>query len=350
MNRIKEQIDRELSSVTFESIDKERLEIKLSHTRKDKRMKLNKKFLTGVAAAVAGVTVLTVSVGAATGWDYGRLVRGFFGREDIDQEESDAISKLENVMQEIPVDSVTNTFTNYDASFDGVICDGNAMMVSVTLRSKDGTPFIAEEDGRSSRYSGFFKAEGKNLGGGQEWCSVREDGSLQCMRIYDHVNITEKTKIKISWNYLLCNSDELKYQEISELDPAEVLDPGVLSAEIEVDVCEDYKEFELTNADGKVINAHITPISLELTYEPGTIFADGSNNLLYANDIVIYGKDGSILVDSDEYTTGVGDETGKSVGMAGKAFYRGTFAKVIDVDDIAGMTCMEYFFGEVPAE
>ncbi len=349
MNRIKEQIDRELSSVTFESIDKERLEIKLSHTRKDKRMKLNKKFLTGVAAAVAGVTVLTVSVGAATGWDYGRLVRGFFGREDVAQEESDAISKLENVMQEIPADSITNTFTNYDASFDGVICDGNAMMVSVTLRSKDGTPFIAEEDGRISRYSGFFKAEGIEKQGGSEWCKVREDGSLQCMRIWDDVNITEKTNVKISWKYLLCNADVVKEPDISELDPNVVLDPGVLSAEIELDVCNDYKNLELTTEDGQIINVHVTPISICFTYEPGTVFADGSA-LIHANDIVIYGKDGSILVDPYEYTSGVGDETGKSVGMAGKAFYRSTFAKVIDVDEIGGMTCMEYSFGEVPAE
>lgn len=350
MNKIKEHIDRELSSVTFDSIDKERLERRLSQTtRKDKHMKLNKKIITGISVAVAGLTVLTVSAGAATGWDYGRLVSGFFGREDINQSQTDAINKLGSVMQQIPEGSVTNTFTNYDASFDGIICDGNAMMVSVTLKSKDGTPFTPDEENRASRYSGFFKAEGIEKQGGSEGCKVREDGSLQCMRIFDDVNITEKTKVKISWNYLLCDADVAKVPDISELDPDVVLDPGVLSAEIELDVCNDYKNFELTNADGQIINVHVTPISICFTYEPGTVFADGSA-LIHANDIVIYGKDGSILVDPYEYTSGVGDETGKSVGMAGKAFYRSTFAKVIDVDDIGGITCMGYSVGDVPTE
>ena len=346
MNKIKEQIDRELSSVTFDSIDKERLERRLSQTtRKDKCMKLNKKLITGVAAAVAGVTVLTVSAGAVAGWDYGRLVSGFFGRKDLNQSETDAINKLDSVMQQIPDGSITNTFTNYDASFDGIICDGNAMMVSVTLRSKDGTPFTPEEDGRRSRYSGFFKAEGIEKHGGVEWCKVREDGSLQCLRIFNDVNITEKTKVKISWNYLLCNADVAKEPDISEIDPDVVLDPGVLTAELEVDVNEDHKDFELKNADGKVINAHITPISLELTYEP-TTFADGRNRIS-PPDLVIYDKDGNELVGSYEYSGGSADPEGSKNGIAS---YNATFARVIDVDDIGGMTCKDYSFGNVPTE
>ncbi len=336
MNKIKEQINRELSSVTFDSIDKERLERRLSQTtRKDKRMKLNKKLITGIAAAVAGVAVLTVSAGAATGWDYGRLVSEFFGREDINQSQTDAITKLDSLMQQIPDESVTNTFTNCDASFDGIICDGKTIMVSATIKSKDGTPFD-----ENNYYSGFFMIEGAR--GGYEGVRVMEDGTLQavCCR---QVDITEKTKMNISFNYLLCNSEELKFQDVSELNPEEVLDPGVLSAEIEVDICRDYKEFELTNADGKVMNAHITPISLELTYEP-TTFADGRNSI---SQVVIYDKDGNELVGPYEYSGGIADPEGLETGIA---FYKGTFAKVIDVDDIGGMTCMEYSFGNVPTE
>ncbi len=344
MNKIKEQIDRELSSVTFDSIDKERLERRLSQTtRKDKRMKLNKKIITGIAAAVAGVAVLTVSAGAATGWDYGRLVSGFFGREDIDQSEADAINKLDSLMQQIPEGSVTSTFTNYDASFDGIICDGKTMMVSVTLKSKDGTPFTPEEKNRASRYSGFFNFEGIERGSGSERFHVKDDGSLQCMCTFK-VDITEKTKIKVSYNYLLCDSDVLKYCDVSEINPDEVLDPGVLTAEFEVDVNKDYKDFELKNADGKVMNAHITPISLELTYEP-TTFADGRNYI--STDPVIYDKDGNELVGSYEYSGAGGDPEGLETGIANITY---TFAKVIDVDDIGGMTCMEYSFGNVPTE
>lgn len=343
MNKIKEQINRELSSVTFDSIDKERLERRLSQTtRKDKRMKLNKKLITGIAAAAAGVAVLTVSAGAATGWDYGRLVSGFFGREDINQSQTDAINKLNSVMQQIPDGSVTSTFTNYDASFDGIICDGKAIMVSVTIRSKDGTPFTAEENGRANRYSGFFNFEGIEEGSGSERFRVKDDGSLQCMCI-SKVDITEKTKIKVNYNYLLFNSEELKFQDVSELNPEEVLDPGVLTAEFEVDVNKDYKDFELKNADGKVINAHITPISVELTYDP-SIFADGRDCL---PDLVIYNKDGNELVGSYEYSGGTGDPYGSENGIA---FYTLTFAKVIDVDDIGGITCMDYSFGDVPTE
>ncbi len=372
MNRIREEIDRELSSVTFESIDKERLERKLSYmTRKDKHMKLNKKLITGVAAAVAGVTVLTVSVGAATGWNYGRLVSEFFGREDIGQSEADAINKLDSVMQQIPDGSVTNTFTNYDASFDGIICDGKALMVSATLKSKDGTPFD-----ENNYYSGFFRVEGTRTHGGYEGVRVMDDGTLQAVCCYQ-VDITEKTNMNISYNYLLCNSDELKFQDVSELNPEEVLDPGVLSTEIEVDVCRDYKEFELTNADGNVINAHITPISIEFTYDP-SIFANGTEKVpldisgndgkdngndnneevveyyeipsfdrIYPTDIVIYDKDGNELVASDEYRGGTSDDEGLETGIA---YYRATFAKVIDVDDIGGIVCKDYTFGEVPTK
>ncbi len=339
MNKIKEQINRELSSVTFDSIDKERLERRLSQTtRKDKRMKLNKKLITGISVAVAGVTVLTVSAGAASGWDYGRLVSEFFGREDINQSQTDAITKLDSLMQQVPDESVTNTFTNYDASFDGIVCDGKALMISATLKSKDGTPADA-----NNYYSGFFDVEGTRTYGGYEGVRVMEDGTLQavCCR---QVDITEKTKMNISFNYLLCNSEELKFQDVSELNPEEVLDPGVLSAEIEVDVCRDYKEFELTNADGKVINAHITPISLELTYEP-TTFADGRNSII--PNPVIYDKDGNKLVDSDEYRGGVADPEGYETGIAS---YNGTFAKVIDVNDIGGVVCKDYTFGNVPTE
>ncbi len=342
MNKIKEQIDRELSSVTFESIDKERLQRKLSHTaRKDRHMKLNKKLITGIAAAVAGVTVLTVSVGAATGWNYGRLVSGFFGRKDIGQSETDAINKLENVMQEIPDSSVTSTFTNYDASFDGIICDGKALMISATLKSKDGTPADA-----NNYYSGFFNVEGTRLHGGYEGVRVMDDGTLQAICCYQ-VDITEKTKLNVSYSYLLCNSDELKFQDVSEFNPEEVLDPGVLSAEIEVDVCEDCKDIELKNADGKVINAHITPISIDITYEPGTVFADGES-LLHPSDMVIYGKDGEILIDYTMCNGGSGDETG--MNSRGVAYYNSTFAKVIDVNDIGGVVCKDYTFGEVPTE
>ncbi len=391
MNKIKEQIDRELNSFTFDSIDRTRLEEKLSHRRKDKHMKLNKKLITGIAAAVAGVTVLTVSVGAATGWDYGRLIRGFYGREDIGQNEADAMNKLENLIQDIPDNSGTNdvkgvysnTFTKYDAKFDGIVSDGKVLMASVTLKSKDGTPFIAEEDGRNSRYSGFFRVEGIENQGGSEWWRVREDGSLQCMCIYNDVNITEKTKIKISYNYLLCDASVLKYCDVSEIDPDEVLDPGVLTAEIELDVNEDYKDFELKNADGKVMNAHITPISLEITYDP-SILADGSEKTLpdrpvqldeVANDkdnssdnntedfvefdelpsdlmdrvsptdIVIYDKDGNELVGSYDYTGSSGTHTDEETGMAS---YYGTFAKVIDVDEVGSIVCRDFTSGEVP--
>jgi len=350
MNKIKEQIDRELSSVTFESIDKAKLERRLPHKRKDKRMKFNKKVPAVIAAAVAGVTVLTVSVGAATGWDYGRLVSGFFGREDIDQDEADAMNKLGNLIQDIPDNSGTNdakgiysnTFTKYDAKFDGIICDGKSLLVSVTLKSKDGTPFIAEEDGRSSRYSGFFTAEGIERQGGFERWLVREDGSLQCMCLYNHVDITEKTKVKITYSYLLCDSDELKFVDVSEINPDEVLDPGVLSAELEINVNEDYKDFVLKNADGKVINAHITPISLELTYEP-TLFSDEEETR--PGDITVYGKNGSVLLGNYDYISGSADPDGS---FNGTASYNATFAKVIDVDDIGSIVCKDFTSGEVP--
>ncbi len=343
---LRNEINEELSSVNF--VTKERLD-RLKAEERHKPMNIRKRIFAISAAAVAAVFA-TVSVGAATGWDYGRLISGFFhadNEKDIEvQENNERARKLQGLMQQIPEDSVSNTFKNYDVSFDGLIYDGNVLMVSSTIRSKDGTPFI--EKGAYD-YTTFYKIEGGSIkaSGAKEWSEVKEDGSLQACVIYDNVNIPDKEKIKISMNYLLHDSQELKMpKNINDIDPDEVADTGSISAELEVKICKVFRDFVLTNDEGKTINAHVTPLSVKYTFEPyllDELEAIEFTGVMYSRKYGIIDDKGTVSgVMSGLRTTG--DNSGE-YGNAKEGFIVYAFAEPIDVEQIDGISDGNYSWG-----
>lgn len=365
MNRIRDEIDRELSGLTFEKIEKGAAG-ELPAERKEKKMKFNKKIMMSVAAAAA-VTAVTVTAGAASDWNYGRLIGGFFRHQDtastqstegaeqdgrdkpVSETESanltppaSAVALLDPLMQNA---KITSTFTNYNARFDGIIYDGNVLMASVNLAAKDGTPFDPEH-----HYMGAFRTEGIGMSG-HEWSHVNEDGTLQVYSVFTQADISGDTEIEISYYYVLYDSDMLKWQPADELPPEEVLDPGSITAKLKPKKCGIEKEIELTDGNGAVIQMHITPISMELIYDPEYIAG-----LLEDQDIprfaflpkfgMIYGKNGEVLIGADDYSGGVGDETG--TGYKGVPYFRGTFSRIIDVDEIAGVDIDGFTYGAIP--
>lgn len=361
MNRIRDEIDRELSGLTFEKIEKGAAG-KSPAERKEKNMKFNKKIITGIAAAAALATV-TVTAGAASDWNYGTLIGGFFRHQDTASTQStegaeqngrekpvsqtgeqlvapvpsaSAVALLDPLMQNA---EITNTFTNYSARFDGIIYDGKVLMASVNLAAKDGTPFDPEHS-----YSGFFNVKGIGSMSGREWWRVNEDGTLQAYCQFDHAD--EASEVEISYYYVLQDSETLKFREASELSPEEVLDPGSIIAKLTLEKSEICKDVELKDADGNVINAHITPTSVELIYSEEFIGGRTIESGQIPKYCEIYGKNGEVLLRANDYSGGVGDETGR--GYKGVPYFLGTFSRIIDVDEIAGIVCGDFSYGEIP--
>ena len=53
-----------------------------------------------------------------------------------------------------------------------------------------------------------------------------------------------------------------------------------------------------------------------------------------------------MLLGEYDYSGGVGDETGR--GYKGVPYFLGTFSRIIDVDEIAGVVCGDFSYGEIP--
>lgn len=361
MNRIRDEIDRELSGLTFEKIEKG-ARGEPPEKRKEKKMKFNKKIITGIAAAAALATV-TVTAGAVSDWNYGKLINGFFSHQDTASTQStegtmqdgqdkpvsettgqpadltpsaSAVALLDPLIQNA---EITSTFTNYNARFDGIIYDGKVLMASVNLAAKDGTPFDPEHS-----YSGFFNVKGIGSMSGREWWRVNEDGTLQAYCQFDQAD--EASEVEISYYYVLQDSEMLKYQPADELPPEEVLDPGSIIAKLTLEKSEICKDVELRDADGNVINAHITPTSVELIYSEEFIGGRMIESGQIPKYCEIYGKNGEVLLRANDYSGGVGDETGR--GYKGVPYFLGTFSRIIDVNEIAGVACGDFSYGEIP--
>ncbi len=360
MNRIRDEIDRELSGLTFEKIEKGAAG-GLPAERKEKKMKFNKKIITGIAAAAAAVTAVTVTAGAVSDWNYGRLISGFFSHQNVTSVEN--TEKTEQTGQDQPVSEtaqqtaeltpnasdknydtlitnlfqqqnaadasaaallgplvqnaeITSTFTNYDARFDGIVYDGKVLRASVNLAAKDGTPFDPAHE-----YFGVFLVNGIQAAGGGG-CDVNEDGTLQVDFTFgNNVEISEDTEIEISYHYVLNDSFMARFRPADELSPEEVLDPGSITAKLKPKKRGIEKDIELTDGNGAAVQAHITPISIELIYSEGTSSEIGQSPKLSK----IYGKNGEVLIGADNYCH----------YSHGKTYFRGAFARIIDVDEIA---------------
>lgn len=283
MNELRRRIDEELSDLTFDSIPECKRKA-LTTTGKDKKMKLNKKALALCIAAAVTVGC-AVTAGAATGWDYSRLIRGFFpdtkGNESVVQTQI-----LSGAIQTIDAQNITNTFENYDVEFDGALYDGTVLMVSATVKNKDGSPFAdGEYDFKTIRFP-----EGTR--GGSGGCSLNDDGSL---RIYLSLMYDDaETYPTASYTF----EDLCRYPDDPER--CEMLDSGTLSVEFDVeDRCET-RSIMLTDHDGNVIEARLSPISVKLimpkniseteTYKYKQITIWGENGVLISPQDIAFGS------------------------------------------------------------
>lgn len=266
-----------------------------------------------------------------------RIDCGDFSYDGDSAPSASAAALLDPLMQNA---EITNTFTNYSARFDGIIYDGKVLMASVNLAAKDGTPFDSEHD-----YSGTFLVEGIGMSG-HEWWRVNEDGTLQAYCVFDHADADEAEEVEISYHYVLFDSDMLKFQPADELPPEEVLDPGSITAKLTLEKSELCKDIELTDGNGNVVKVHITPISIELIYSEEFMNGKTIESGQIPKYCEIYGKNGEVLLRANDYSGGVGDETGR--GYKGVPYFLGTFSRIIDVDEIAGVACGDFSYGEIP--
>ncbi len=317
MNEIRRRIDEELSELTFDSIPEYKRKA-LTTTRKDIHMKLNKKAMAiSVAAAVA--VGCAVSAGAATGWDYSRLIKGFF--PETENTETTTLL-LESAIQTIDPQDVSNTFVNYHISFDGAIFDGNVLMVSATVKNKDGSPFTdSNYDFGSIRFPEGTK-------GGVGGCELNGDGSLRlyCTMIYGSAD--EFPTAEYSFEGLVRYPD----------DPArsELLDSGSLSARFTLDDSCETRTFMLTDHDGDAVEALLSPISVKLIM-PKPI----SNEELYKYEqITISGENGAILTQQDRVFGG--SELNPKTGIEN---YIMCFRSPIDISAVTSITGEAYITG-----
>ncbi|MCM1334350.1 MAG: hypothetical protein NC084_04930 [Bacteroides sp.] len=336
MKNIREEIDRELSAYTFDEIDRGRVG-EPPQKRKERTMKIGKKAITGLVAAAVAAGV-TITAGAVSEWDYGRLVSGLFGHQ-----EEPAQDRLDPMLANAEV--IENTFTNYDVRLDGAVYDGMVLMLSVNISDKNGEPFAEGHD-----YSSTFMAEEISQSGHQ-WWRVNDDGTLQAYCVYDHVEKdSSPEEVTVTYYYVLRDSGMLKLQPVEELSPEEVLDPGSITFKVALDVSPESKDVELKNADGVTVSAHITPISIELVYDKEWLGDREIVSLDVPKFVEIYGKDGEPLIGYGDYNGGVGDETGR--GYKGVPYYLATFSRIIDVNEIAGIQSEDgsFTYGAIPEE
>lgn len=248
MNEIRRRIDEELSDLTFDRIAE--CKRKAIHTTgKDKNMKINKKALALCVAATVAVGC-AVTAGAVTGWDYSRLIYGFFPETDGDDITIQA-EVLGGTLQTIDAQKITNTFENYDVSFDGALFDGTVLMVSATVKNKDGSPFAdSEYDFKSIRFP-----EGARSGSGG--CSLNDDGSL---RLYSTMMYADADNYPTA---AYTFEGFCRYPDYPER--FEMLDSGSFTVEFNVNVGCETRNFMLTDHYGNTIEVQLSPISVKYT-------------------------------------------------------------------------------------
>ncbi len=313
MNELRRRIDEELSGLTFDSIPESKRKA-LPTTRKERSMKLNKKALAICAAAVVAVGC-AITAGAVSGWDYSRLIRGFFpGTESAAQAEA-----LEGTVQMIDPQNISNSFENYDVSFDGAIFDGNVLMVSATVRSKDGVSF---ED---SNYDFNKIAFPEGTRGGAGGCDLNDDGTL---RIYNIMTYSSDDKAPVAKYTFegLC-----RYPDWPER--YETLDSGSLTAEFPLEKRCETRSIMLKDKDGGMIEAVISPISVKLVM-PESVAEEDADKY---KSITIMGEDG-VIFSTDDFNIRAGlydPETGLKSHIFG-------FPNPIDINAVTAITGEAY--------
>lgn len=317
MNELRRRIDEELSDLTFDSIPECKRK-EFSTTRKDKNMKLNKKALAISVAAMITVGG-AVTAGAANGWDYSRLIKGFFpGTEST---ESTTIL-LESALPAIDPQNISNTFEKYDVSFDGAIFDGSVLMVSATVKNKDGSPFTdSNYDFGSIRFPEGTK-------GGVGGCELNADGSLRLYCTMICGSTDESHTAECSFNGLLRYPD----------DPAQtdLLDNGTLSAVFTLDDSCETHSFMLTDRDGSVIEARLSPISVKLIMPK----AVSDLELYKYTGITIFGENDVLFSPQDCVFAG-----GESDPQTGIENYIMCFRSPIDIGTVTSLTGEAYITG-----
>ncbi|MGN0651158.1 MAG: hypothetical protein ACI4KM_12030 [Oscillospiraceae bacterium] len=315
MNELRRRIDEELSDFTFESIPECKRKAPRT-TGKDKKMTIKKKALAICAAAIVAVGG-ALTAGAVNGWDYSRLISGFF--PDTKGNESAVQAQiLSSAIQTIDPQNITNTFENFDVEFDGALYDGTVLMISATVKNKDGSPFAdGEYDFKSIRFS-------EGTGGGSGGCSLNDDGSL---RVY----------LSVMYNAAAYPTAEYTFEGLCRYpdDPAryELLDNGSLSVEFDVDASCETRSFMLTDYYGNVIEAQLSPISLKLIMPKNV----PEEELFKYKHFTISDENG-VLISPQDIVFGCGDydpQTGIENHIRG-------FARPIDINSVTAITGEAY--------
>lgn len=309
MNEIRRRIDEELSDLTFDSIPECRRKT-LSTTGKDKHMKLNKKALAILVAAAAAVGC-AVTAGAATGWDYSRLIKGFFPETQTEA--------LSGVLQTIDAQNIANTFENYDVAFDGAIFDGNVLMVSATVKNRDGSPFP------DSNYDFDSIGFPEGTKGGYGGCELNDDGSLRLFCAMSYGDAEEFPTAVYTFKGL--------YRYPDDPDRRELLDSGSLSVEFAVDARCETRSILITDSDGYVVEAQLSPISVKLIMPK-----DVPDEELYRyNQITISGENGVIVSPQD-----VVFQSGELDPQTGLENIIMCFSRPLDINAVTSITGEAY--------
>lgn len=318
MKELRRRIDEELSDFTFKDIPESRRTAPAANG-KDKKMKINKKALAIFIAAAAAVGS-TVTAGAATGWDYSRLIKGFFpGSEKAGNTVQRDV--LSDTIQTVDPQNVTSTFENYDVAFDGAIFDGTVLMVSATIRNKDGSPFT---DSNYDFKSISFPEGAKSGVGG---CELNEDGSLRLYCIMSYAD--EKEFPTAAYTF----KEFCRYPD----DPnrCEMLDSGSLSVEFSVDTRCETRSFMLTDREGNVVEARLSPISVKLIQK----FVVDEKRYKYTR-ITIMGENDPLVTPGD-FRLACG-ETDPQTGIKNHII---GFPHPIDINSVTAITGEAYIAG-----
>lgn len=173
---------------------------KMSNNTKPRKSKA----ATAAIAAAAVIAAATVTVGAATGWDFNEIFGGFMHSED-EAFANQILACDENVEwtisddnYELVLNGVTGTQYNMFANYEIVRKDGKPVTEFMTNVPEDGTLLVIENEELEWRFTRDDSVK-LVIGGVERQCIINDDGNIEVFERWssDHDITGKRYEIEI---------------------------------------------------------------------------------------------------------------------------------------------------------
>ncbi|MGN1111120.1 MAG: hypothetical protein ACI4QY_05655 [Oscillospiraceae bacterium] len=316
--------------------------MKDNDTKKSKNIFL-KKAVAIPAAAVLAIGAITVSIGAASGWNFSNLFEKYFSNASTNRPTDDERGKYDITAK------LSEMGTNLDETVDfgcgtvhfiGAVADSNAVMVMYELTVNDDVlkEYYSEYSNSGKvPYAGLYRKSGvPGETGYSDPVEIIGEHGVDVVRTdlvyFSNGDLNSSKAIKLYYDTLWLGGDDGSYRELELENPVELSLPlNFMSADkIEVtpntEIIHDNHRYFLKTVK-------ITPLSIQWTVNPPEI-GEREHGPMHNDPIVFRFKDGTEV---------------KSYGIFETAEYRvdheyhsGVLENPIDVKSLASVTIGDY--------